>query len=167
MTLNYYQAIAPLGVAIALSLTGCTSTHPTEATAPPITLPELAQIPDAPPVETIAVTTYQLDLFCETFVKKEIKVPEQNALQATIHQLIEEGTTADFAIAGYRLQPSPANNSLTIDFRLSPQSERQFVSLSTCERMALLGSLEQTLTESSQWNIQEVKFTDRGEPIGF
>lgn len=167
MPLIYRQAIAPLSVAIALSLSGCISTHPTEPTPTPVSLSELAQNPDASPVETIAVTTYQLDLFCETFVKKEIKVPEQNALQATIHQLIEEGTTADFAIAGYRLQPNPAHHSLTIDFRLSPQSERLFVSLSTCERMALLGSLEQTLTQSSQWNIQEVKFTDRGEPIGF
>lgn len=153
-----------------VSLTGCglNATHPTTPTATSVTLPKIAQRTEpTPAVEMIEMTVYQLDPFCESFVEKSIQVPQQNALQATIHNAIEEGTTADFTIAGYRLQPSPTDNSLTIDFRLSPQSGRLFVSLSTCERMALLGSLKETLTQSSRWNIEEVKFTDRGVPIGF
>ncbi|MDJ1179952.1 hypothetical protein PJF56_13875 [Roseofilum sp. BLCC_M91] len=169
MPLNPRSSIAPLGMAIALSLAGCAlnATHSTEPTPTPAPLPKLAQTPDPPPVETIEVTVYHLDAFCETFVQKPIQVPRQNALQGTIHKLIAEGTSPDFAIAGYRVQPNRAENSLTIDFRLSPQSQRQFVSLSTCERMALMGSLQQTLTQSSLWNIQEVQFTDRSQPIGF
>lgn len=167
MILQQDFCLLPLAVCL-VSLMGCTSTHSTEPTPTPAPVPKIAQRPEpTPAVETIAVTTYQLDAFCEAFVEKEIQVPRQNALQATIHEVIEQGTTADFAIAGYRLQPNPTNNSLTIDFRLSPQSGRVFVSLSTCERMALFGSLKETLTQSSQWDIQEVKFTHRGQPMGF
>jgi len=159
-----------LSLAVCLvSLSGCAlnATHSTEPTPTPAPLPKIAQAPAPPPVETIEVIAYHLDASCESFVQKPLQVPRQNPLQATIHKLIAEGTSADFAIAGYRVQPNPGNNTLTIDFRLSPQSERRFVSLSTCERMALLGSLQKTLTQSDQWNIQEVKFTDRGQPIGF
>ncbi|MBP0028226.1 hypothetical protein PN466_19260 [Roseofilum reptotaenium CS-1145] len=168
LLLNRQGSIAPLSLAIALIVTGCTSSHSTELTPTPAPVPKIAQrLEPTPAVEMIEMTVYQLDPFCESFVEKSIQVPEQNALQATIHNAIEEGTTADFTIAGYRLQPNPTDNSLTIDFRLSPQSGRLFVSLSTCERMALLGSLKETLTQSSRWNIEEVKFTDRGVPIGF
>ncbi|MDJ1172778.1 hypothetical protein [Roseofilum capinflatum] len=168
MILQPNFCLLPLAVCL-VSLSGCTlnASHSTEPTPTPAPLPKLAQTLDPPPVETIEVTAYHLDSFCETFVQKPLQVPRPNPLQATIHKLIAEGTSTDFAIAGYRVQPNPANNSLTIDFRLSPESPRQFVSLSTCERMALMGSLQQTLTQSSLWNIQEVKFTDRGQPIGF
>ncbi|HBQ99006.1 MULTISPECIES: hypothetical protein [unclassified Roseofilum] len=167
LLLNRLGAI-PLSLAIALTVIGCTSSHSTESTPTPAPVPKISQrLEPTPAVEMIEMTIYQLDPFCESFVEKSIQVPQQNALQATIHNLIEQGTTADFAIAGYRLQPNRTDNSLTIDFRLSPQSQRLFVSLSTCERMALLGSLKETLTQSSRWNIEEVKFTDRGVPIGF
>jgi hypothetical protein len=48
---------------------------------------------------------------------------------------------------------------------LSPNSRRQFVSLSTCEQFALFGSLRKTLTDNSPLKIKGVRFTERGQDI--
>ncbi|MDJ1185800.1 hypothetical protein [Roseofilum casamattae] len=117
--------------------------------------------------ERQTVTFYYPDALCETFISTPIEVSVADGLSETVNRVIEQGTTADFRIAGYRIQPEPGENKVAIDFRLAPDSQRVFVSLSTCERFALLGSLRKTLTEHEAWNIDEVSFTYRGRAIAF
>jgi hypothetical protein len=66
-------------------------------------------------------------------------------------------------LSGYRVRVN--NGVATVDLRLSPQSKRNFVSLSSCEQFALFGSVRKTLTNNSQWKIKEVRFTEKGEAI--
>jgi hypothetical protein len=59
------------------------------------------------------------------------------------------------------------NGVATIDLRIAPESKRQIVSLSSCEQFALFGSLRKTLTSNPQWNIKDVRFTERGQEVVF
>jgi hypothetical protein len=70
-----------------------------------------------------------------------------------------------FDLAGYRVQLNENTGVATVDLRLDPESERQFVSLSSCEKFSLFGSLEKTLTSNPEWQINRVRFTERGEEI--
>ncbi|MCS6794155.1 MAG: hypothetical protein N3E45_01570 [Oscillatoriaceae bacterium SKW80] len=53
----------------------------------------------------------------------------------------------------------------TVEMRLSPNSKRQFVSLSSCEQFGLFGSLRKTLTSNPAWKIKEVRFSEGGKEI--
>ena len=68
-------------------------------------------------------------------------------------------------LAGYRVNLDLNKRVVTIDFRLSPDSKRQFVSLSMCEQFTLFGSLRKTLTDNPQLKIKDVRFTNQGQEI--
>ncbi|MBD2021984.1 hypothetical protein H6F43_17535, partial [Leptolyngbya sp. FACHB-36] len=57
------------------------------------------------------------------------------------------------------------NGVATVDLRLPANAKRRFVSLSTCEQLALFGSIRKTLTSNRQWKIKSVRFTEKGQPI--
>ncbi|MEC4982935.1 MAG: hypothetical protein SAJ37_16370 [Oscillatoria sp. PMC 1068.18] len=114
---------------------------------------------------TVTVNVYHADSQCETLVPESIAVPDDNSIDAAIAKVLEYKNTTDFELAGYRVNVNPQNRIATLDLRVAPDSPRQFVSLSSCEKFALFGSLQKTLTENNQWNIQEVIFTEKGEEI--
>lgn len=140
-------------------------------TSEPIAVPEQrfdtgsGSTPNAASGKTLTTTIYKADALCETLVPTQTEVNADQPLEATVGKVITAQNLADFEIAGYRVSRSEASGEATVDFRLAPNSPRQFTSLSACEQFALFGSLEKTLTSNPQWQIQTVRFTARGEEI--
>jgi len=99
-------------------------------------------------VKTITLNIYRTDSQCETLIP-----------------VVAQVSSGDLDLAGYRVNLN--NGIATIDLRLSPDSQRQFVSLSICEQLALFGGIRKTLVENPRLNIQDVRFTDKGQDIVF
>ncbi|MFW6360057.1 MAG: hypothetical protein ACOC0N_12700 [Chroococcales cyanobacterium] len=112
---------------------------------------------------TATVTVYHADKQCQNLVPEEVAVSSSESMEAAVGKVLEMNDTADFEIAGYRVNVN--QGTATIDMRLSPDSQREFGSLSSCEKFALFGSLRRTLTENPQWQVQNVNFTQQGEEI--
>lgn len=106
---------------------------------------------------------YHPDDQCNQFIATPKKLPKNDTLDAAIETVLQDSNTADFSVSSYRVQVK--DHQATIELRLPPNSKRQFQSLSSCEQMALFGSLEKTLTSRSEWGIQDVKFTDGKKEI--
>jgi len=136
-------------------------------TPSPIDPPATTPPPDEPSADQMLITVYQIDAQCEEFLTKTIKVPRDRPLDATVGWLLNQSLTADFDLAGYRVEWEPGQTEATIDMRLSPNAVRRFSSLSSCEQRAIFGSLTRTLTEHPDWSIQQVRFTEQGEELVF
>lgn len=117
-----------------------------------------------PTIET-TVTLYLLDDQCLDFVPQTLSVPEDTALAATVDHLLATQTPDDLSLLGYRVQQQ--DRTLTLDIRLSNQSRRSLEALSLCEQTALFGSLQRTLTQHPDWNLDAIAFTQGGVPLQF
>ncbi|ACC83252.1 GerMN domain-containing protein [Nostoc punctiforme] len=120
-------------------------------------------IPKAVTSKTTNVTLYTSDTQCQEFIPEKVSVPAEEPVTNVVNKILEKRDTSDFSLSGYRVNIK--NGVATVDLRISPESKRQIASLSSCEQFALFGSLRKTLTSNSQWNIKEVRFTERGEDI--
>lgn len=154
--------------AIATSLSSCsTPSTTTQNTISPAPSPSMAQLrakePKAIAGKTVNVTLYTSDVQCQELLPLQVSVPAAEPVTNTVGKIIEAQDTADFNLSGYRVKVR--NGIATVDLRLSPQSRRQFASLSSCEQFVLFGSLRKTLTSNPQWKIKEVRFTEKGEEI--
>lgn len=116
---------------------------------------------------TVSVTIYEVDSQCNQLIPKKIVVPASNSLHAAVGKVLEPYDTKDFDIAGYEVRVAAKTGVATVEMRLSPNSKRQFVSLSSCEQFGLFGSLRKTLTSNPAWKIKEVRFSERGREIEF
>ncbi|MDH6060114.1 sporulation/spore germination protein [Chrysosporum bergii ANA360D] len=116
-----------------------------------------------PNSQTINVILYTIDSECQQLMPEPVSVPAEEPITGAVGKIIKRQDTADFDLSGYRVQVE--NGIATVDFRLSPVSKRQFVSLSSCEQLALFGSLRKTLVSNAEWNIKEVRFTEQGKKI--
>jgi hypothetical protein len=96
-----------------------------------------------------------------------VDVPAENPAQAAVGKVLKQADSGDFDLAGYRVKVNPESRVATVDFRLSPNSKRQFSSLSSCEQFAMFGSLRKTLTDNTQLKIKNVRFTNQGAEIAF
>lgn len=126
--------------------------------------PLLAQVE---PENTIPLTIYHPDNQCETLLPQQVEVSAENTLEAAVGAVIDRWNSGDFTFAGYRVSVDHTTGIATIDLRVDPNSERQIISLSSCERFALFGSLSETLTQNPNWQISIVEFTEKGERISF
>lgn len=113
--------------------------------------------------ETVTVTIYKADSQCVNFLPEDVEVAANRPMEDAVGKVLAVYSTSDFDLSGYRL--SVEDGTATVDFRLSPDSPRQLTSLSACEQYALFGSLRETLTQNSDWQIDTVRFTERGEEI--
>ncbi|MBW4480391.1 MAG: sporulation/spore germination protein [Tolypothrix brevis GSE-NOS-MK-07-07A] len=113
--------------------------------------------------KTIDLTLYTSDSECQQLIPNTVSVPAEEPATGIVSKIIEQQDTGDFNLSGYRV--SVKNRLATVDFRISPESKRQFVSLSHCEQFALFGSLRKSLTSNAQLNIKKVRFTERGKKI--
>ncbi|MEH1855214.1 MAG: sporulation/spore germination protein [Nostoc sp.] len=113
--------------------------------------------------KTTNVTLYTSDAQCQKLVPEKVSVPAEEPVKDVVNKILEKRDTSDFSLSGYRVNVK--NGIATVDLRISPESKRQIASLSSCEQFALFGSLRKTLTSNAQWNIKEVRFTERGEDI--
>ncbi len=116
------------------------------------------------PRKTVRVNLYQPDIECKKLIPEPVAVTRERAMDAAVSQVLQERNSADFTVAGYRINIDD-DGVATVDLRLKPDSRRQFVSLSMCEQFALFGSLRETLINHPDWKIKAVQFTERGELI--
>ena len=116
---------------------------------------------------TTTVTIYTADSQCAHLIPQTINVSKDRVLVEAVGRAIAPLSTADFELTGYRVNVDRQLQLATIDFRLAPNSRRRFISLSPCEQFALFASLRKTLTENTHWQIRDVRFTQRGEPLQF
>ncbi|HEY9600403.1 MAG TPA: sporulation/spore germination protein [Allocoleopsis sp.] len=114
--------------------------------------------------KTVTLKIYRADSQCQNLVPETAAVPSANPVNSAIGKVIEEANSSDFELAGYRVDVNK-NGVATVDLRRSPNSQRQFASLSACEQFALFGSLRKTLTANSQLKIKDVRFTEQGKQI--
>ncbi len=129
---------------------------------PSNTTDSIAQAKDT---DTVTLTIYQADNQCQTLVPETVAVPASRVVDTAVGQVLKQADSGDFDLAGYRVQVNSNSGVATVDFRLSPNSRRQFVSLSSCEQFALFGSLRKTLTDNSRLKIKNVRFTQQGQEI--
>lgn len=115
--------------------------------------------------EDIQVNLFYPNTTCDRLVPEAWEAPENNALEAAVGQTIERSLNGDFDLVGYRVNLD--ETTAIVDLRLSPDSDRHFLSLSQCEKFALFGSLRETLTQNSLWNVDNVRFTSQGAEIMF
>ena len=115
--------------------------------------------------DTIAVPIYVMDDTCNALVEKSVQVDPDDAMSDAVGKVITNSDYDNFDLSGYRVKVNSELGLATIDLRLSAESERQFVSLSSCEQRALFGGVEQTLLSNPDWKIESVEFTNRGEDI--
>ena len=160
-----------LGVTI-LNLSSC-STPPMETETPqtptptatvspqPTSEPQKQAISNA---DTVPVTIYQVDTQCSELVPRQITVPKKQALERAITEVLAQQSSSDFTL-NYRVNVDPEKQVVTIDFRVPTNADRTFNSLSSCEQLALFGSLRKTIIGNSNWQINEVIFTEQGEEI--
>ncbi len=118
------------------------------------------------PAATIAATIYRIDNRCENFVSEKVALPATKSVEAAVGKVLQQQDNTEFSLAGYRVTIDPAGIA-TIDLRVSPESHRKLVSLSSCEQMALFGSLRKTLLENSSWKIKDVRFSSQGKILQF
>jgi len=113
--------------------------------------------------KTVPVNVYKLDSQCRDFVAEKTAVSANQPIAAAVGKVLENADSADFSLSGYRV--NVASGVATVDLRVAPDSKRKLVSLSSCEQMAIFGSLRKTLTSNAQWKIKSVRFTDRGKEV--
>ncbi|PAX51185.1 GerMN domain-containing protein [Brunnivagina elsteri] len=118
---------------------------------------------ETPAGKTTDVTVYTSDAECQELVPQKTQVSSQEPVAGAVGKILEGRDNGDFSLSGYRVNVK--NGIATVDLRLSPNSKRILTSLSSCEQFALFGSLRKTLTSNSQWNIKDVRFTEKGEEV--
>lgn len=113
---------------------------------------------------TLTVTVYEPDPECKTLVGKPIVLPAENSLLAALSRVLDQQFTKELNFS-YRVNVDQNTGNAIIDLRVSPNSKRTLTSMSTCEQLAIFGSLRRTLTANPVWKVQQVQFTSRGADI--
>ncbi|MBD2157352.1 sporulation/spore germination protein [Leptolyngbya sp. FACHB-16] len=114
---------------------------------------------------SVTVTVYKSDDQCVNFEPQQVQVAGDRPLEGAVGKVLENQGSGDFDLSGYRVTVDPNTRVATVDLRMNPNSQRKLVSLSACEQFALFGSLRETLVKNPDWNITDVRFTERGEEI--
>ncbi|MEL6246879.1 MAG: hypothetical protein AAFR15_02585 [Cyanobacteria bacterium J06627_15] len=129
--------------------------------------PTAAQSDDATgeDADLTAVSIYTMDDQCNEYEQSTIRVSRDQAMSQAIGQVISSQKYEAFELAGYRVNYDADEGTAVVDLRLDPDSERQFVSLSSCEQRSLFGSVEETLMKNPDWSVTSVEFTNRGEEL--
>ncbi|MEM8641910.1 MAG: sporulation/spore germination protein [Cyanobacteria bacterium P01_G01_bin.54] len=143
------------------------STSAPRAITPPVSPSAPAPTPSLRLQSTAEPTlsVYRAAADCETFEVERVAVPEAT-LEHAVGAAIAQFQTADFPLAGYRVQAQPERQSVTIELRLPPDAPRTFDSLSLCEQFALFGGLRQTIIHFAPDQIQTVEFKVQDRAIG-
>ncbi len=184
-----WRSVVGLAALALIGLVGCTGNRSSQLSgSPPIAatpLPEssasspssspslspspLASPPSVkaspPPSRLKTITLYRIDNLCDQLVPEAVTVPADKPMESAVGQIVDRQSSADFELAGYRVLRQPGSTQVTIDFRRAPGAKRGFTSLSTCEQLALFGSLQKTLTSNADWGIKTVIFTEGGKEI--
>ena len=170
-----------LALTLSLIMAGC-ATAPETVVVEPKATPDAVETPqaapdkqpvsaqpdgqsdlDKQPSEMVTVSVYSIDDQCNDFVEESIQVPGDQAISEAVGKAMSSVDYNAFKLAGYQVDVN--GRTATVDMQLAPGSERQFVSLSSCEQRALFGSVEETLLNNDDWGVEAVKFTQGGKEI--
>ncbi|MEM8503107.1 MAG: sporulation/spore germination protein [Cyanobacteria bacterium P01_D01_bin.1] len=113
--------------------------------------------------EMVTVSVYTIDDQCNDFVEQSVQVPSSEAIASAVGKAMGAIEYNAFKLADYQVDIN--GRTATVDMQLAPGSQRQFVSLSSCEQRALFGSVEETLLNNSDWDVDAVKFTASGKEL--
>ena len=113
--------------------------------------------------EMVAVSIYVMDDSCNSFQAESVEVPAADAMTEAVGEVLERHRFEAFKLSGYRVNME--DSTAVVDLRLAEDSERQFLSLSSCEQQGLFGGLEETLNQNPTWQVNQVEFTNRGQEI--
>jgi len=113
--------------------------------------------------EMVTVSVYTIDDQCNGFVEQSVEVPSSEAIASAVGKAMGAIEYNAFKLSDYRVDIN--GRTATVDMQLAPGSQRQFVSLSSCEQRALFGSVEETLKNNSDWDVDVVKFTASGKEL--
>lgn len=186
---RFPKVLLGLFVAVGVAVAGCNGPEPNDDVAAPTSTPadEPAAVidenadtpePDKPDptveaqpsggstpadAEMVAVSIYVMDDSCSNFQAESVEVPAEEAITQAVGEVLERHRFEAFKVSGYRVNVE--NSKATVDLRLAADSERQFLSLSSCEQQGLFGGLEETLTQNQSWQVNQVEFTNRGKEI--
>ena len=120
-----------------------------------------------PPADPITVEIHRLDKQCEDFVTEARVVSQADRLHQTITAVLQGYAAPHLDLSGYRTAIDADRGHLTIDFRVSAESQRLLQSLAVCEQKAIFGSLRRTLLSQPDWGIHSVALTNRGADLVF
>lgn len=148
-----------------------------QASTTPSAEPEPSESPSATPkadgdaaspstaanAKMVSATIYKADNQCLDLVPEKVPVAADRPVDSAVSKVLEEQNNTDFDLSGYRVNVK--DGVATVDLRMNPDSKRQLESLSSCEQLALFGSLRKTLTSNPQWKISTVRFTEGGEEV--
>ena len=162
---------------IILSLNSCTPPTARRESIPPIPLPVAASQGKAPTpkipqpavkpqavAKAVTATIYQVDSQCQALIPQTITLPAAQSLKAAVATVLEQQSTSDLNLA-YRVNRERNSGIVSIDLRVPANSPRKLASLSSCEQLALFGSLRQTLISNPLWKVKNVRFTELGKEI--
>jgi hypothetical protein len=157
---------------VAASPTPATTAKPVSPAASTVPTPEPSSATSSTSTEIAAatagtreVTVYRLDDQCQDYVPEKLTVPNQGTADAIVGRVLAKNNSPDFRVSNYRVDVQ--DGVATVDLNLPTDSPRTFQSMSTCEQMGILGSLEKTLTGNPALRIQAVKFTDGKKELQF
>ncbi len=183
--------VTGLALTLALIMAGC-ATAPDEVVVEPSpsSTPEAVETPKQtpPPTETpdkpqpvevqpdgqadgakqpngemVTVSVYTIDNQCNDFVEQAVQVPNEGAITEAVGEAMSGLDYNAFKLEGYQVNIN--GGTATVDMQLAPSSQRQFISLSSCEQRSLFGSVEKTLLNNTDWDVTAVKFTNNGKEI--
>ncbi|MEL7223905.1 MAG: hypothetical protein AAF810_05100 [Cyanobacteria bacterium P01_D01_bin.36] len=185
--------VAGLALTLTLAVAGC-ATSPDQVVEEPTATPapEVVEVPketppsavpstpdkaqpnapgDSPAVgekqpalgDMVTVSVYTIDDQCNGFVEEPVEVPSSAAMSEAVGKAVSASDLNAFKLDGYQVNID--GNTAIVDMRLAPGSERQFVSLSSCEQRILFGSVEETLLNNADWDVDAVKFTNAGKEL--
>ena len=140
-----------------------TPESPSPGQSPVPTQDKIATAPTNTLKKTINATLYTSDAQCQKLVPQKVELPVNAPMESAVGKIIEKQDSGDFNLSGYRVNLK--NGVATVDLRISPNSQRQLSSLSSCEQFALFNSLRTTLTSNPQWKVKDVRFTEKGKEI--
>ncbi|NJM97653.1 MAG: sporulation/spore germination protein [Phormidesmis sp. RL_2_1] len=189
--LRAYKSFCGLALALSLVIAGCATSPDETATTErepaatpdvvtvPKTEPPVAEPTEKPPTAAqpdgqadikqpdadamVTVSVYTIDDQCNGFVEETMQVHSDQAIAEAVGKAMTSVDYNAFKLEGYEVNIN--GTTAIVDMKLAPSSERQFVSLSSCEQRSLFGSIEETLLNNSDWNVEAVKFTTDGKEL--
>ena len=190
---RFPKVLLGLFVAAGIAVTGCNGSAPVDLAEPPLVedpaeettkedsesddtkaegdadTPAVESQPNSPDPTTeakpdmVAVSIYVMDDSCSNFEAESVEVPADAAMTEAVGEVLERHSFEAFKLSGYRVNVK--DDKAIVDLRLAEDSERQFLSLSSCEQQGLFGGLEETLIQNQTWKVNQVEFTNRGKEI--
>jgi len=137
----------------------------TTAKSPNSEITKSPKSPNSAAKNTVVVNIYQVDNQCNDFIAEKVDLPQNNSLDMAVAKVIEKSNINEFSLSGSKVTIDPQTAIATIDFQVASDSKRRFISLSSCEQFNLFGSLRKTLIDNPDWQIKDVRFTERGKEI--